>query len=297
MLCQSEVMAYSAWESYQGSSVLSSGRYDASEQKLQLRFVSGKHYEYADVPQSFWWGLCQSESKGAFFNTHISSSFQFVQLSGSSARPGIKSSRSKPRREAPREESEPEESDFVELPEAYVPPAKSPSSSRPHRPKSRENVFEEDAHELIDAGDFLGAVSIYEQLEEEERDEDSNASPSPELICYYLYNQVVCLCWAGDYVWAARRAGKLADYADKACDGIRSYEFNHSPIDCWVVKRIRAHLEGRAAEPELMLAMEQLRHFHDGVPKPDGQAEATQRRGCIVILLAIPTGLAGLFLY
>jgi hypothetical protein len=290
-------MAYSAWESFQGSSVLSSGRYDASEQKLQLRFASGKHYEYADVPQSFWWGLCQSESKGAFFNTHISSSFQFVHLSGSSARPDVRPSRSKPRRKAPLEEPEPEDADFVELPEAYVPPARSSSSSRTHRPKSRENVFEEDAHELVDAGDFLGAVSIYEQLEEEERDEDSNASPSPELICYYLYNQVVCLCWAGDYVWAARRAGKLADYADKACDGVRSYEFNHSPIDCWVVKPIRAHLEGRAPEPELMLAMEQLRHFHDGVPKPDGQAEAAQRRGCIVILLAIPAGLAGLFLY
>lgn len=285
-------MAYSAWESYQGSSVLSSGRYDASEQKLQLRFVSGKHYEYADVPQSFWWGLCQSESKGAFFNTHISSSFQFVQLSGSSARPDIKPSRSKPRREAPREEPEPEEADFDQFEAIYVPSARSPSS-RPGGAGSREEVSEKDAHELIDSGDFLGAVSIYELLEEEVRRDDGNS----ELVCYYLYNQVVCFCWASEYVWAARRAEKFDACIDDACDGINTAEFTDGAIDCSVSYRIRDYLEGRAPEPELMLAVGQLRYIHDGVPKPDGQAEATQRRGCILILLAIPTGLAGLFLY
>jgi hypothetical protein len=289
-------MAYCEWKHFVGSSLLTSGRYDAAGQKLQLCFVRGNVYEYSDVPQSFWWGLCQSESKGVFFNTHISSSFAFVQLSGSSAPPKVKSGGVKPRRHEPLEGPAPDAAIFDAVQNTHVSRIDLTASSRKYDSPVRDEVSEDDAHELIDAGDFLGAVSIYEQLEEEVRREGWGVHPSSEMICYFLYNQVVCLCWAGDYAWAVRRAGKLAEYADNSLEGINSYEFNHSAIDCWVVRRIRAFLDGEAPEPELRLAVGALRGFNDGVAKPVVPSETTQGRGCVMFLLAIPAGLAVLFI-
>ncbi len=289
-------MAYCEWKHFVGSSLLTSGRYDAAGQKLQLCFVRGNVYEYSDVPQSFWWGLCQSESKGVFFNTHISSSFAFVQLSGSSATPQVKSGGVKPRRHEPLEGPAPDAAIFDSVQNTHVSRIDLAASSRKYDSLVRDEVSEDDAHELIDAGDFLGAVSIYEQLEEEVRREGWGVHPSSEMICYFLYNQVVCLCWAGDYAWAVRRAGKLAEYADNSLEGINSYEFLHSAIDCWVVRQIRAFLDGDAPEPELRLAVGALRGFNDGVSKPVLQNDTTQGRGCVMFLLAIPAGLVVLFI-
>jgi hypothetical protein len=278
-------MAYSAWVSFKGSSVLSSGRYDVSEQRLQLRFESGKQYEYADVPQSFWWGLCQSESKGSFFNTHISSSFQFVQLNGSSVPPKIESDGAKPRGQKPIEGPAPDVDLFDSVQNTYVPRMNLGSHSHLSGGVTREKVSEEDAHDLVESGDFLGAVSIYELLEEEVRREGG----SSELIAYYLYNQVVCLWWAGEYPWAARRAEKFDAFIDDSCDGINTIEFTDGAIDCSVSYRIRDCLEGRAPEPELKLAVGQLRYISEGVSKPDTQAISPGSRGCLLFVLAVPT--------
>jgi hypothetical protein len=281
-------MAYSDWRAFEGSSLLSFGRYNATERKLQLRLITGRNYEYSDVPDTFWHGLCLSDSKGAFFNKHIAGSFQFTELDSANRSspvfiaPDRKKSKSLGTKAAPSAES------YEDPQNTYIPPIKKRTASQRKESSWVSEVSEGQAHELINAGDFLGAVSIYEQLEEEVRKEGWGVHPSSEMICYFLYNQVVCLCWAGDYAWAARRAGKLAEYADNYLEDINSYEFLHSAIDCWVVRQIRAFLDGDAPEPELRLAVGALRGFNDGVSKPVGSAEATQGRGCIVILLVMP---------
>lgn len=287
-------MGYSEWKSFSGSSLLSAGRYDASCQKLHLRFLSGKHYEYADVPQSFWWGLCQSESKGVFFNKHIAGSFSYVELSIPATKGLVYLPPERAKRKAPEEDTILPMESYEDPINTYIPPVKKSRAKEPRgERRDFESVNEEHAHELLDEGDFMGAVSIYEQLEEEERRDGDN----PEMICYHLYNQVVCLCWAGDYVWAARRAEKLSDYAEKSCDDINSYEFLHSAIDCSVVVRIRSFLDGAEPEPELKLAMLSLQFCHSGASKPDVNATSSSGRGCMVILLAIPIGLVGLSLF
>jgi len=281
-------MGYTDWEAFEGSSLLSFGRYNASDKKLQLRFVSGKNYEYADVPDSFWYGLCLSSSKGAFFNKHILGSFQFIELNStqSSSRTFITPSRG--RLKSPQPKAAPPDESAGDSQNTYIPPIKRRSTARSPESSWVREVSEDQAHELIDAGDFLGAVSIYEQLEEEVRSEGWGVLSSSEMICYFLYNQVVCLFWASEYEWAARRAEKLAEYADNSLDGINSYEFNHSAIDCWVVRRIQAFLDGDAPEPELRLAIDALRCFNDGVSKPVVPIVNTRGRGCIIIFLAMP---------
>ena len=289
-------MAYSDWKAFEGSSLLSFGRYNATDRKLQLRLVTGRNYEYTDVPDTFWHGLCLSDSKGAFFNKHISGSFQFTELDSINRSSPVFIAPDRQRRQSPVTKAAPPAESYEDPQNTYIPPIKKrPTPKIPERNEVNE-VSEEQAYELINAGNYLGAVSIYEQLEEEVRREGWGVHPSSEMICYFLYNQVVCLCWAGDYVWAARRAEKLADYADKSLDGINSYEFIHSAIDCWVVRRIRAFLDGFAPEPELRLAVDALRCFNDGMAKPVVPSETTQGRGCIMILFAIPAGLAAYFI-
>lgn len=286
-------MGYSEWKSFSGSSVLSAGRYDAFCQKLHLRFLNGKHYEYAGVPQSFWWGLCHAESKGVFFKNHISNSFSYVELAVPATKGLVYLPPDRTNRKAPEEDAVLPIESYDDPINTYLPPVKKSRSTEPcSERRDFESVNEEQAHELIDEGDFLGAVSVYEQLEEEERRDGGNS----EMVCYHLYNQVVCLCWAGDYVWAARRAEKLSDYADKSCDDINSYEFLHGAIDCSVVVRIRSFLDGAAPEPELKLAMLSLRFCHSGASKPELPDTSSSARGCLVAFIAIPAGLAGLFL-
>ena len=288
-------MPYSDWIAFEGSSLLLFGRYNVAERKLQLRFVSGRNYEYLDVPESFWRGLCVADSKGVFFNSHISRAFEFRELASHYGSSPIFIAPDPVRRNSPRPEDFRTSGSCEDARNTYAPPvSKRPT---PHQPEvnRREHFSEEQAHELINAGDFLGAVSIYEQLEDEVRREGWGVHPSSEMICYFLYNQVVCLCWSGDYAWAFRRAQKLKDFADHSLDGINSYEFIHSPIDCWVVRRIRAFLDGDEPEPQLRLAVGSLTCFNDGAAKPVFRDVSAQSNGCIMILLAIPAGLIAYF--
>ncbi len=289
-------MAYSDWKAFEGSSLLSFGRYNATDRKLQLRLVTGRNYEYTDVPDTFWHGLCMSDSKGSFFNKHISGSFQFTELDSINRSSPVFIAPDRQRRQSPVTKAAPPAESYEDPQNTYIPPIKKRPVSQRKESSWVIEVSEDQAHELIDAGDFLGAVSIYEQLEEQVRKEGWGVHPSSEMICYFLYNQVVCLCWAGDYAWAVRRAGKLAEYADNSLEGINSYEFLHSAIDCWVVRQIRAFLDGDAPEPELRLAVGALMGFNDGVSKPVVQNDTTQGRGCIMLLLAIPAGLAAYFI-
>jgi hypothetical protein len=53
------------------SSALTNVRYDRRTGALEVRFVTGRTYRYADVPMDLYERLLKAESKGRFFNSHI----------------------------------------------------------------------------------------------------------------------------------------------------------------------------------------------------------------------------------
>lgn len=53
------------------SSNLSACRYDPETQVLQIRFRSGRSYDYKDVPQTVAEGLESASSPGRYFNAAI----------------------------------------------------------------------------------------------------------------------------------------------------------------------------------------------------------------------------------
>jgi lysyl-tRNA synthetase class 2 len=53
------------------SSVLANVTYDRRTRALEVRFVTGRTYRYADVPADLYERLLKAESKGRFFNSHI----------------------------------------------------------------------------------------------------------------------------------------------------------------------------------------------------------------------------------
>lgn len=53
------------------SSNLNAMRYDPSTQTLQIRFQSGRSYDYQGVPQEVADGLASAQSPGAYFNAAI----------------------------------------------------------------------------------------------------------------------------------------------------------------------------------------------------------------------------------
>lgn len=61
------------------SSVIRSYHYDSAQQRLELQFVSGRRYQYHDVPEETWRQMRQAFSKGEFFNTHIRDQFRFTR--------------------------------------------------------------------------------------------------------------------------------------------------------------------------------------------------------------------------
>ena len=61
------------------SSVIQSFVYDKEEQRLVVRFVSGKVYTYGDVPAGIVDGFKAAASKGTYFNDVIRDRFPFVR--------------------------------------------------------------------------------------------------------------------------------------------------------------------------------------------------------------------------
>jgi lysyl-tRNA synthetase class 2 len=59
------------------SSVIRAFRYDPSERRLDVRFVSGRRYSYYDVPQEIFDEMSRSFSKGEFFNARIRDRYRF----------------------------------------------------------------------------------------------------------------------------------------------------------------------------------------------------------------------------
>lgn len=58
------------------SSNLNAFRYDPTTQTLQIRFHSGRTYDYADVPETVADGLASAGSPGQYFNSAIKGQYR-----------------------------------------------------------------------------------------------------------------------------------------------------------------------------------------------------------------------------
>lgn len=54
--------------------------YDADHGRLDVEFVTGRRYRYADVPPSVAQGMARATSKGGFFNRRIRDRYAFERL-------------------------------------------------------------------------------------------------------------------------------------------------------------------------------------------------------------------------
>lgn len=61
------------------SSVIRRWDYHEAEHRLDIVFVSGKHYSYHDVPPRVAKGMREAFSKGSYFNRRIRDHFAFTE--------------------------------------------------------------------------------------------------------------------------------------------------------------------------------------------------------------------------
>ena len=47
---------------------------------LEIEFLSGRVYQYFDVPESIYMGFLDSDSKGRYFNAHIRGKFPYREI-------------------------------------------------------------------------------------------------------------------------------------------------------------------------------------------------------------------------
>jgi len=47
---------------------------------LEIRFESGRIYQYYDVPEIVYEGMLSAESKGQYFNRHIRGKFPYQEI-------------------------------------------------------------------------------------------------------------------------------------------------------------------------------------------------------------------------
>lgn len=62
------------------STTIASVGYDPDSLILEIKFTTGKLYQYFDVPPAIHSGLMNSDSKGKFFNAHIRTKFRFTAI-------------------------------------------------------------------------------------------------------------------------------------------------------------------------------------------------------------------------
>jgi lysyl-tRNA synthetase class 2 len=68
------------------SSVISSFTYEPERRRLVVTFVTGRVYEYADVPAREAANFRASFSKGVFFNEHIRDRYRCHEITPGAAR-------------------------------------------------------------------------------------------------------------------------------------------------------------------------------------------------------------------
>ena len=61
------------------STVIRNWKYDEAERRLDVLFVSGKHYSYHDVPPETAAAMREAFSKGSYYNRNIRDRFRFTR--------------------------------------------------------------------------------------------------------------------------------------------------------------------------------------------------------------------------
>ena len=62
------------------STAISYFRYDAGKRELQVTFVTGRRYVYADVPPEIFEAFRTAFSKGTFFNREIRDRYGYREI-------------------------------------------------------------------------------------------------------------------------------------------------------------------------------------------------------------------------
>jgi lysyl-tRNA synthetase class 2 len=65
------------------STAINDIEYETERQRLIVTFVTGRTYEYIDVPADVAASFQSAASKGAFFNAHIRDRYRFRELTRS----------------------------------------------------------------------------------------------------------------------------------------------------------------------------------------------------------------------
>lgn len=62
------------------SSVISTFHYNTVTATLRVIFISGRVYDYKNVPEKVYQAMKASSSKGTFLNLHIKGRYQFEEI-------------------------------------------------------------------------------------------------------------------------------------------------------------------------------------------------------------------------
>ena len=62
------------------STAISSMNYDPGTATLKITFVTGKIYDYKNVPEEIYYALKTSSSKGIYFNKYIKDKYLFEKI-------------------------------------------------------------------------------------------------------------------------------------------------------------------------------------------------------------------------
>lgn len=62
------------------SSVVSTMSYNADTSTLRVVFVSGKIYDYKNVPEEVYHAMKTSASKGTYLNQHIKAHYEYEKI-------------------------------------------------------------------------------------------------------------------------------------------------------------------------------------------------------------------------
>lgn len=65
---------------YVRSSHLQAVGYDPITATLEIRFIDGAIYRYADVPEAIHAGLMAAQSKGGYFDRHIKPRYRYRKV-------------------------------------------------------------------------------------------------------------------------------------------------------------------------------------------------------------------------
>lgn len=61
------------------STNISRARWDASSLVMEIEFQNGRVYQYFDVPEAIFNGLCAAGSAGTYFNENIKGAFRYAR--------------------------------------------------------------------------------------------------------------------------------------------------------------------------------------------------------------------------